>query len=358
MRNGEAGSISSDRALADLLLEAACHDAWPLKHKRGWAPRALDRQCKRAHSCARTDHFLGHRERAVVSSQGSNPVGRGVDLIVKFDPRAGSEFGRMADLPIDTPNGAVVPIRSLADVRREQGPRMVLRENVQQRIVIACNVAGRDLGSVVNEIRQAVSRTVPMPAGYRVEYGGQFESERSASQRLLALGVLAIAGVFMLLVLALGRARDALIVMVNLPLALIGGVVGVFLAGEVLNAATMIGFITLSGTAARSGIMLVTHIHHLMNVEGVRDFREAVERGAKERLVPILMTAAAAGLALIPLAVVTLTLVSGTTLASRQAANPRTTTRRPCSQSLNEEPLSDHDGAVQHVHAAGERDVS
>ena len=107
----------------------------------------------------------------------------------------------------------------------------------------------------------------------------------------------------MLLVVALGRGRDALIVMVNLPLALIGGVVGVFLSGGVLNVATMIGFITLFGIATRNGIMLVTHIHHLMNVEGVHHFREAVERGAQERLVPILMTAAAAGLALIPLAI-------------------------------------------------------
>jgi Cu/Ag efflux pump CusA len=106
----------------------------------------------------------------------------------------------------------------------------------------------------------------------------------------------------MLLVLAFGRARDASIVMVNLPLALIGGVAGVFLSGGVLNVATMIGFITLFGIATRNGIMLLTHIDHLMAVEGVRDFREAVERGAEERLVPILMTAAAAGLALIPLA--------------------------------------------------------
>jgi Cu/Ag efflux pump CusA len=179
---------------------------------------------------------------------------------------------------------------------------MVLRENVQRRIVISCNVAGRDLGSVVEDIKQAVSHAVPMPAGYRVEYGGQFESEQSASRRLLGLSVLAIAGVFMLLVLAFGRARDALIVMVNLPLALIGGVAGVFLSGGVLNVATMIGFITLFGIATRNGIMLVTHIDRLMAVEGVRDFREAVERGAEERLVPILMTAAAAGLALIPLA--------------------------------------------------------
>lgn len=228
--------------------------------------------------------------------------GTAFDLTVKLDPAVGGEFDRIADLPIDTPSGATVPIRVLADVRREQGPNMVLRENVQRRIVISCNVAGRDLGSVVDDIRKAVSNAVPMPTGYRVEYGGQFESEQSASQRLLGLGVLAIAGVFMLLVLAFGRARDALIVMVNLPLALIGGVAGVFLSGGVLNVATMIGFITLFGIATRNGIMLVTHIRRLRDVEGVRNFREAVERGAEERLVPILMTAAAAGLALVPLA--------------------------------------------------------
>jgi Cu/Ag efflux pump CusA len=141
-----------------------------------------------------------------------------------------------------------------------------------------------------------------MPAGYRIEYGGQFESEQSASQRLLALGGLVIAALFMLLVLAFGRTRDALLIMVNLPLALIGGVAGVFLAGAVLNVATMIGFITLFGIATRNGIMLVSHIRHLIEVEGVTSLREAVIRGAEERLAPILMTAMAAGLALVPLA--------------------------------------------------------
>src|SRR4029453_10485757 len=140
-----------------------------------------------------------------------------------------------------------------ADVRREQGPNMVLRENVQRRIVISSNVAGRDLGSVVADIQAAVKQAVPMPAGYRVEYGGQFESEQGASQRLMGLGVLVIAGLFMLLVLAFGRARDALLIMVNLPLGLIGGVVGVFVSGGFLNVATLIGFITLFGIATRNG---------------------------------------------------------------------------------------------------------
>ncbi len=228
--------------------------------------------------------------------------GTAFDLVVKFDSESQVDFDRVADLPIDTPNGGVVPVRLLADVRREEGPNMILRENIQRRIVISCNVAGRDLGSVVEDIRAAVAQAVPMPAGYRVEYGGQFESQQSASRRLLFLGVGVIAGLFMLLVLAFGLPRDALLIMLNLPLALIGGVAGVFLAGGVLSVASMIGFITLFGIATRNGIMLVSHIHHLIEEEGVTDFREAVQRGASERLVPILMTAMAAGLALIPLA--------------------------------------------------------
>lgn len=228
--------------------------------------------------------------------------GTAFDLVVKFDPASSADFERIADLPIDTPNGGPVPVRLLADVRREQGPNMILRENVQRRIVISSNVSGRDLGSVVDDIRSAVGQSVPMPAGYRVEYGGQFESEQSASQRLVVLGVGVLVAIFILLVLAFGKPRDAILVMVNLPLALIGGVVGVFLAGGVLSVASTIGFITLFGIATRNGIMLVSHIRHLVKEEGVTDLRAAVERGAHERLVPILMTAMAAGLALIPLA--------------------------------------------------------
>jgi Cu/Ag efflux pump CusA len=179
---------------------------------------------------------------------------------------------------------------------------MILRENVQRRIVISSNVSGRDLGSVVDDIRSEIAKSVPMPPGYRVEYGGQFESQQSATERLGVLFAGVIAALFMLLVLAFGKGRDAVLVMVNLPLALIGGVAGVFLAGGVLSVASMIGFITLFGIATRNGIMLVSHIKHLMTAEGVTDFRTAVERGAIERLVPILMTALAAGLALIPLA--------------------------------------------------------
>ena len=131
---------------------------------------------------------------AVETSFAGTTVGRifdraaAFDLVVKFDPRSQSDFDRLADLPIDTPNGGALPIRLLADVRRETGPNMVLRENVQRRIVISANVAGRDLGGVVDDMRAAIAQAVPMPAGYRVEYGGQFESEQSATRRLLVLG--------------------------------------------------------------------------------------------------------------------------------------------------------------------------
>jgi Cu/Ag efflux pump CusA len=245
---------------------------------------------------------------AVETSLVGSTVGRifegGVafDLVVKVDDGAKSDFDRLADLPIDTPGGARIPVRLVADVRRETGANMILRENVQRRLVVQSNVAGRDLGSVVTDIQAAVSSQVALPPGYHIEYGGQFESQQSASERLLALGALAVLGLFTLLVLAFGRARDALLVMVNLPLALVGGVVGVFLSGGVLSVASIIGFITLFGIATRNGIMLVSHIHHLMREEGVSDLRAAVERAARERLIPILMTAAAAALALVPLA--------------------------------------------------------
>jgi len=224
------------------------------------------------------------------------------DLVVKLDSASAVDFDRIADLPVDTPLGQTVPIRVLADVRREMGPNMILRENVQRRIVVSSNVSGRDLGSVVEDIQAVVAAEVPMPDGYRVEYGGQFESQESATETLMVLGAAAIAGLFIMLILAFGGVRDALLVMLNLPLALIGGVAGVFLAGGVLSVASIIGFITLFGIATRNGIMLVSHIHHLVREEGVTRLRDAVERAALERVVPILMTALASALALMPLA--------------------------------------------------------
>ncbi len=214
----------------------------------------------------------------------------------------GWSLDTLGDLLVDTPAGAKVPLKSLADIRKETGPNYISREQVERKIVVMCNVAESDVTSVVNECKKVVDPLVAGMPGYRVEYGGQFESAAEAGRIIALLGLAVVIGIGFLLNLAFGSARDAALIMLNLPLALIGGVVGVFISGGVLSVASLIGFITVFGIATRNGIMLVSHIKYLEKHEGVTDFREAVFRGAMERLAPILMTALAAGLALIPLA--------------------------------------------------------
>ena len=240
--------------------------------------------------------FVGIEVNRVLEGQISFP------MVVRYSEIRFEDLEVIGSTLIDTPSGAKVPLNAVADIYEDRGPNFISREGVQRKIVVQCNVAGRDLLGVVNEIRAAVTGKVTLPQGYRVEYGGQFESEAEASRRLLILGAGVIAGILLILATAFHSTRDALIIMLNLPLALVGGVAGVYLAGGVLSVASLIGFITLFGIATRNGIMLVSHIRHLREAEGVTDLREAVMRGASERLAPILMTALAAGLALIPIA--------------------------------------------------------
>jgi Cu/Ag efflux pump CusA len=222
------------------------------------------------------------------------------EVVLRISDEGPWTVDSLGELPIHTPSGAKVPLRTIAELRKETGPNAIPREHLERRIAVLANVAGRDVASVVRDVRGKVDPLIPK--GYRVEYGGQFEAAEEARRTLSLLSVAVILGIGFLLTLAFRSVRDALIVMLNLPLALIGGVAGVFLSGGVLSVASLIGFITVFGIATRNGIMLVSHIRHLQEREGVRDFREAVFRGALERLVPILMTALAAGLALIPLA--------------------------------------------------------
>ena len=227
-------------------------------------------------------------------------------LIAKYEdvrrPGEGEDtLAGIRGMLLDTPSGPRVPLSSVATIQEDRSPNFIMREGVQRRIVVQANVAGRDLRGTVQEIQQRVAQAVKLPQGYRIEYGGQFESAERAYQRLLLLGIGVVAGIFLILGMAFRSYKDALIIMLNMPLALVGGVVGVFLAGGVLSLASIVGFITLFGIATRNGIMLISHVRHLRE-NGTEDFRQAVMEGASERLAPILMTALAAGLALVPIA--------------------------------------------------------
>ena len=224
-------------------------------------------------------------------------------LVLRYAPTDLADLNTLWETRIDMPSGARVPLGSVARITEDRGPNFIGRENVQRRIVVTANVAGRDLGSVVTDLRARVAADVNLPDGYRIEYGGQFEAEAEASRVLAGLGLVAVAGIFFILMSAFRSARDAWIVMINLPLALVGGVVGVFLGDGVLSIAALIGFISLFGIATRNGIMLVSHIRNVREgQDGVIDARDAIVEGAVDRLVPILMTGLSTGLALAPVA--------------------------------------------------------
>jgi copper/silver efflux system protein len=226
--------------------------------------------------------------------------GRSYDLVVRFPPALRANAEAISGVMFDTPTGQRVPLSELAAIQVTRGPNTISRENVQRKIVVQANVAGRDLGGTVEDIRGAVNERVTLPAGYHVEYGGQFESQEEATRVLALLSVVSIAAIFLILYAEFRSTRTAALVMANLPLALIGGVIAVLLTGGVVSIASLVGFVTLFGIATRNGILLVAHYRQLL-AEGA-PFREAVVRGSLERLSPILMTALTAGLALIPLA--------------------------------------------------------
>jgi len=223
------------------------------------------------------------------------------DLVVKYPEAARASLQAVRETILTTATGAEITLDAIADIRRERGPNNISREDVQRKLVVMANVADRDLVGVVEATRQRIEEQVNMPTGYQVEFGGQFESAEAASRRLLALGIAVVVGIFFLLVTAFGSARDATLVMLNLPLALIGGVAGVWLTGGIVTVAALIGFITLFGIATRNGVILVDHVRRLVLDHGHAPMT-AIRTGAEQRLVPILMTALATALALVPLA--------------------------------------------------------
>ena len=226
---------------------------------------------------------------------------RTFDVVVRLDDPYRQDMQAIGDILIDTPVGGKIPIRDVANISLSSGPNQVWRENAQRRIVVQANLAGRDLQGAVTELSERVARQVELPPGFFVVYGGQFEFQRSATRLILALSVLAILAIFVLLYGHFRFARLALLVMSNLPLALVGGVIVIFLTGGVLSVASMIGFITVMGIAARNSIMLVSHYIHLVRYEGEQFDEKMIVRGTLERLRPVLMTALTSILGLLPL---------------------------------------------------------
>jgi CzcA family heavy metal efflux pump len=226
---------------------------------------------------------------------------RRFDLVLRYNRENRSTIEQIQNTMIDAGNGQKIPLSSVADISSASGPNTINRENVQRKVVVSANVAGRDLRTVVEDIQKAVATGIQLPEGYHIEYGGQFESEASASKSLLFTSIIAL---FVILLLLYAEFKDltiAGIILINLPLALIGGVFSVWLSSGVLSIPAIIGFITLFGIATRNGILLVSHYNTLKS-EGYNLY-DTVVQGSVDRITPILMTALTAALALIPLAI-------------------------------------------------------
>jgi len=228
---------------------------------------------------------------------------RTYDLVMRLTDEARNDPDAIKRIPIDTVAGQVLPLGVLANVEEAKGPNINNRENVRRRIVIQANVSERDLVSAVSEIQQRLGTEVKLPEGYFVTYGGQFESQASASRLIAILSLFSLAGMFIVLYAHFRSVMFAIQIMLNIPMAFIGSVIGVLLMGGTLSIATMVGFITLTGIAARNGIMMISHYLHLMEHEGEKFDLKMIVRGTQERLVPVLMTALTAALALVPLVI-------------------------------------------------------
>ncbi len=230
---------------------------------------------------------------------------RRFDLVVKLREPYRSDAYRLGELRLDLPNGrGQIRLREVADFpATASGPNLVNRDNVRRRQVVRCNVSGRDLEGAVADIERKVKERVVLPEGYFIEFGGQFEAQRSATLRIMLLAGVSLAGIFVVLMMLYPSARISFQILNAIPTAFIGGVLALVLTGQTLTVASLVGFVSLGGIAVRNGILLVTHYFHLMKEEGEGFTPQMVLRGSLERLAPVLMTALTAGIGLIPLVV-------------------------------------------------------
>ena len=228
--------------------------------------------------------------------------GKTFNLVVRASEDNRGSMEHIRDLMIDDANGNKIPLSYVADVESSMGPNTINRENVKRKVVISANTRGRDLRSVVNDIQDIVDAEIVLPEGYHIEYGGQFESEQAASRTLLLTSLMSIVVIFLLLYMEFKNARQSGIVLLNLPLALIGGVFALIITSGELSIPAIIGFIALFGIATRNGMLLINRYNHLHTEEHL-SVRECILQGSLDRLNPILMTALSSALAMIPLAI-------------------------------------------------------
>ena len=226
--------------------------------------------------------------------------GKSFNLIVRSSEDNRGSIERIKDLMIDDAQGNKVPLSYVADVTSSMGPNTINRENVKRKIVISANTNGRDLRSVVNDIQTQVNRNITLPEGYHIEYGGQFESEQAASRILLFTSMMSIVVIFLLLYMQFKNAAQSGVILLNLPLALIGGVFALLFTTGEMSIPAIIGFISLFGIATRNGMLLISHYNTLREEQSM-GLRESIIKGSLDRLNPILMTALSSALALIPL---------------------------------------------------------
>lgn len=225
---------------------------------------------------------------------------RSFDLTLKVNDDARSSIERISDLTIDTGDGKKVPLSYVADIKSSAGPNTINRENVSRKLVVSCNATGGELAKAVGAIMEKIAENIELPEGYHIEYGGQFESEERASKTIALVSIFSIFIIFMLLYGEFKNISQSLVVLLNLPLALIGGVFAIFFTDGILSIPAIIGFISLFGIATRNGMLLIDRYNVLASEGHSRE--EAVMIGSLDRLNPILMTAITSALALLPLA--------------------------------------------------------
>jgi cobalt-zinc-cadmium resistance protein CzcA len=221
-------------------------------------------------------------------------------VVLRFPGALRADGGAIGSLLLTAPGGERVPLHRVADIRERQGPEMIAHEGAERRLVVQMNVRGRDVGSFVADARDRVSAGVALPAGYRVEWGGQFENQARAAARLTLVVPLSIAIIFLLLFISFGRLRQAGLVLLNVPFALVGGIAALWLRGLNLNLSAAVGFIALFGVAVLNGVVLVAAVNRLRD-QGVA-LRPAILSGAATRLRPVLMTALVASFGFVPMA--------------------------------------------------------